>query len=526
MLPALFLALALLPGPVAPQQEICENALDDDGDGLIDLNDPDCDCPVLEPASLIPNPSFEASNCCPQSRSELHCADTWIQASEATTDYLNSCGWMGWPNLPPPLPFPDGEACVGFRNGRFGDDDARPGWKEYAGACLLAPLRARTAYRFRFNVGFIDGTYSPPTQVVFYGSTDCSFLPFGIGDPDYGCPLNGEGWQRLGAVYVSGFNSWITTSIDVTPEENIYAIAIGPDCRDVIADTDIYYFFDNLVLDELRAFEFRISGDGNPCAADYALVVPDDNGLEYQWYYNGIAIIDAKEARLPMAGRPEGSYLVRILGDSECKVTQPYYHQAPVEESAFEQRFCPGDSYSFHGRALTAPGIYVDTLKSVDNCDSIVTLDLRLAAEFTDTVRARIFEGEQYPVGAYRYTRPGRYDVPLQSELGCDSLVFLDLSFYDVFFPNAFSPNNDGVNDRFAVFGGEELQQVVDLQVFDRWGALVYADRELAPNADADGWDGTVNGRLAPDGVYVYVATLLMDDGVERRRSGSLVLVR
>ena len=90
-------------------EEICDNALDDDEDGLIDLNDPDCDCPVLEPVSAIPNPSFEDMNCCPQDISQLSCADTWIQASEATTDYLHTCGWMGWEELPPPLPFPDGE---------------------------------------------------------------------------------------------------------------------------------------------------------------------------------------------------------------------------------------------------------------------------------------------------------------------------------------------------------------------------------------------------------------------------------
>ena len=47
--------------------EICDNAIDDDLDGLIDLNDPDCDCQIIEPVSLIPNPSFEDYTCCPNS---------------------------------------------------------------------------------------------------------------------------------------------------------------------------------------------------------------------------------------------------------------------------------------------------------------------------------------------------------------------------------------------------------------------------------------------------------------------------
>ena len=46
--------------------EICENGRDDDRDGLIDLNDPDCACAVIQPKSLIPNPSFEEFSCCPK----------------------------------------------------------------------------------------------------------------------------------------------------------------------------------------------------------------------------------------------------------------------------------------------------------------------------------------------------------------------------------------------------------------------------------------------------------------------------
>ena len=218
--------------PVRPgaAEEICDNGRDDDGDGLIDLNDPECTCPVVEPVSLIPNPSFEDSECCPQNRSELYCADTWIQASEATTDYIHTCGWMGWPNLPVPLPLPDGEACVGFRDGRYGGNDMRPGWKEYAGACLRGPLRAGKAYRFQFYVGFTHYENSPPASVVFFGSTDCGNLPFGIGDPDFGCPTNGDGWKWLGSVYVNGVNTWKKYQIDIVPGEDIYAIAIGPDC--------------------------------------------------------------------------------------------------------------------------------------------------------------------------------------------------------------------------------------------------------------------------------------------------------
>ncbi|MCC6723675.1 MAG: hypothetical protein IT258_04145, partial [Saprospiraceae bacterium] len=229
--------------------EICDNGIDDDGDGLIDLNDEtDCRCEVFLPKSLIPNPSFEERTCCPQDRSELYCAKTWIQASEPTTDYLHTCGWMGWDELPVPLPFPDGNGCIGFRDGRAGVpngpngvNESNPNWKEYAGACLTSPLKAGVEYRFEFWVGFTRAFNSPPTTIVFYGSTDCANLPFGIGNDRFGCPLNGTGWKELGQVPISGAFEWKLKSINVSPLEDIYAIVIGPNCNESETDINTYY---------------------------------------------------------------------------------------------------------------------------------------------------------------------------------------------------------------------------------------------------------------------------------------------
>jgi len=62
------LALLIMPIYLTAQIEICDNAFDDDGDGMIDLNDEDCFCQFQMPESLIPNPSFEELDCCPAAR--------------------------------------------------------------------------------------------------------------------------------------------------------------------------------------------------------------------------------------------------------------------------------------------------------------------------------------------------------------------------------------------------------------------------------------------------------------------------
>lgn len=507
----------------APEQ--CANALDDDGDGLIDLNDPDCECPTLEPVSLIPNPSFEDNQCCPNARSQLFCADTWIQASEATTDYIHTCGWMGWNTLPPPEPFPDGEAIVGFRNGRFDELTMQPNWKEYAGACLLAPLRANTPYRIRFNIGFTNPTNSPPTEIVLFGTPNCADLPFGLGDTNYGCPTKGGDWVRLGSVYVSGSNNWITTAITTTPRQDIHAVAIGPNCREEFSTTDLYYFLDNLVLDKQEAFDFRIRAVNHPCSDNFTLEAPESDTLDYQWYKDGIALVGDTSASL-QAATGEGQYELRVSSPAGCKVLKPYNYRIPSLRTEMEAIVCAGESYPFDGRALRQSGAYEATFKSQDNCDSLVHLKLQVVNAVYDTVRARIFEGEIYEMGTGQYRRPGQYRAEFSSAIGCDSLVELYLDYYEVYFPTAFSPNGDGVNDAFTIFGGPELRGIASLEVFDRWGGLQFSGKGLPPNEDAAGWNGRRNSEPAPPGVYVYAARLLMDDGKEHLQYGSVVLMR
>jgi gliding motility-associated-like protein len=76
-----------------------------------------------------------------------------------------------------------------------------------------------------------------------------------------------------------------------------------------------------------------------------------------------------------------------------------------------------------------------------------------------------------------------------------------------VFVPNTFTPNGDGANDVLRVFaiGLKEF----DLRIYDRWGTLVFASRDINTT-----WDGTYNGRRLNSGVYIYQlqATLQNDD--------------
>lgn len=75
--------------------------------------------------------------------------------------------------------------------------------------------------------------------------------------------------------------------------------------------------------------------------------------------------------------------------------------------------------------------------------------------------------------------------------------VYIDHEF-DVFLPNAFTPNGDGTNDvwRFKGYGFDEYEAVI----YNRWGELVC---RYDQNSSLNGWDGTYKGQLAMEGAYV-----------------------
>ncbi|MEL6654506.1 MAG: gliding motility-associated C-terminal domain-containing protein, partial [Bacteroidota bacterium] len=88
-----------------------------------------------------------------------------------------------------------------------------------------------------------------------------------------------------------------------------------------------------------------------------------------------------------------------------------------------------------------------------------------------------------------------------------------------VFVPNAFSPNNDGNNDRFVIQG--LFLEDYEIQIFNRWGRLIFASQNVG-----DSWDGTSEGRALPEGVYAFVVTGKDEFGDEIERKGTVTLVR
>ncbi|MBL7774658.1 MAG: gliding motility-associated C-terminal domain-containing protein, partial [Saprospiraceae bacterium] len=97
----------------------------------------------------------------------------------------------------------------------------------------------------------------------------------------------------------------------------------------------------------------------------------------------------------------------------------------------------------------------------------------------------------------------------------------------NVYLPNAIRPESVQFNERFTVFAGGNVDQVVSLQVFDRWGNLFFERQNFPASVPSEGWDGHApDGTPAPAGVYVFVARLRYIDGAEQVFSGSVLVLR
>ena len=111
--------------------------------------------------------------------------------------------------------------------------------------------------------------------------------------------------------------------------------------------------------------------------------------------------------------------------------------------------------------------------------------------------------------------------------LATDSLWVDVRTSRKIFLPNAFSPNFDGYNDRFTLYGSiPNVQSIEQLVIYDRWGNLVFETRDFQPNDPAAGWDGNWNGMAAQPGVYVFLAKVRFLDGVVLNYSGDISLLR
>jgi gliding motility-associated-like protein len=122
-----------------------------------------------------------------------------------------------------------------------------------------------------------------------------------------------------------------------------------------------------------------------------------------------------------------------------------------------------------------------------------------------------------------------KYNVKVTDIYGCsvnqDIMITVVCNGKNYFVPNTFSPNGDGVNDVFMP-RGSSISRVNRMQVFNRWGEIVYEKRDFMVNDASAGWNGTYKGKPANPDVYIYLIEFVCENASVIPYKGNVTLIR
>ncbi|WP_118952018.1 gliding motility-associated C-terminal domain-containing protein [Taibaiella helva] len=212
---------------------------------------------------------------------------------------------------------------------------------------------------------------------------------------------------------------------------------------------------------------------------------------------------------------------------------------------------CAGQGYEFHGQYYQAAGTYKASYTGAQGCDSsfVLLLDVNtppvVAFEAPDQTSYCVGDSIELAMkgnDAYRWVNTFGVDIGTGTANkvylpdyvntitvtgtdanGCSDTAAITIKAQaccNLWMPNAFSPNGDGLNDHFKPETTGHPKEYA-LRIFDRWGTMVFVSYNVA-----DGWDGTFKGKPANIDTYHYRITGKCVNGELLDKRGDLTLVR
>ena len=128
----------------------------------------------------------------------------------------------------------------------------------------------------------------------------------------------------------------------------------------------------------------------------------------------------------------------------------------------------------------------------------------------------------------HTYKEVGCYNVKLivKSNLGCVDSTTTEICVnqeFEFYAPNSFTPNGDGINDVFTLFGTGVNPNNYELLIFDRWGSLIYKTNEWG-----QGWNGYANGgaKISQQDTYVWQVLIYDKLDVGHNFTGKVTLIK
>ena len=426
--------------------------------------------------NLVPNGDLEQYTQCPDYVSQIDRATGWSRPTNGTSDYFNAC--LG---VPFSESVPDNE---------FGYEPAHSG-NGYAGFyCFYSTTAITTApdNDHEYVTHALDAPLIPGgTYAVEFFVSLADVSKYAVND--IGALLSTQAPYRADEFAITATPQITNASLVMLDEKNGWTRIHG--C--FVADS---------------AFNYITIGNFHVGPATVFEEVPTSFPLTYYSYYyvDDVRVLPMDP---PMLG-PDTSFCGTVTLSVLDPIDGVVYSWSTGEV---------GNSID-----VGTAGAYSVTM-DLGGCQLSDTIVVQLAQPITFTLAAdtvvdfcatpflRIDPGPLPPDADVRWStgattpillvdRPGLYTVIASAPHQCAataSILIVDTCGSPVYAPNAFTPNNDGINDRWAPVWSANAMSTLEIQVFDRWGRTLFTTTEQ----DAH-WDGTANGTPVPEGVYAW----------------------
>jgi CHU_C Type IX secretion signal domain len=123
-----------------------------------------------------------------------------------------------------------------------------------------------------------------------------------------------------------------------------------------------------------------------------------------------------------------------------------------------------------------------------------------------------------------------RYVVTLIDKNGCqitDDIIIKVIFTKGYIAPNIFNPQSNTGNNLFTIYSIQNsIEKINKLNIYDRWGNLVFTQKDFQPDEPMFGWDGSISGQSIVNGVFVWVAELLYKDQSTEVVKGDVTIIR
>lgn len=340
-------------------------------------------------------------------------------------------------------------------------------------------------------------------RVGFYISLTCLLFCFnivraqvidtvctGTAHSVYGVDLN-EGslytWSVEGGAIVSG-NGTNSITVDWGTKPGLYRVNVSE--RNITGCTGITQ--EAFVL--VRGTNFKASFPNKGCLYD-SVTISASGGRWYQWS-NGLI---GNQVALKLLG--DTSFNV-IISDTVCGLIS--------------------DTFPVSIKAISKPDVAI--ISDAEQVFKNQSLNLQYNGSRDDNINWKIgnYTSNKHQIHIQlKDTGEVLVQVVATNVLGCSDSAYKKIEVIGdkLFFPTAFSPNKDGLNDIFLP-GGADMKEY-KLSIYNSWGQIIFSSQD--PTL---GWDGVFDGQPVLEGVYIYQCDVVTPVGKKYGYNGTVTVLR